>query len=175
MCLVYSIYSSLDFSCFNVIVMFVMKIDNNIPLPQGNREKFPFNNMEVGDSFIASNDPSEFSEVIQVIKERNKAGDVRLFFWHIVDEPIESMRVWRVSLDEYFERCAPNDKKLIDSLFDMIKARGGETTHSNLIRSELLKREGSSSERMRAIEKYKFLFTFTKSKKSGGGRVIKIA
>jgi len=152
-----------------------MKINNNIPLPQGNREKFPFNNMEVGDSFIASNDPSEFSEVIQVIKERNKAGDGRLFFWHIVDEPIESMRVWRVSLDEYFERCAPNDKKLIDCLFDIIKTHGGETAHSNLIRSELSEREGSLGERIRAIEKYKFLFTMTRRNKPGGGYTIKIA
>ena len=155
--------------------MFVMKIDNNIPLPQGNREKFPFNNMEVGDSFIASNDPSEFSEVIQVIKERNEAGDGRLFFWHIVDEPIESMRVWRVSLDEYFERCAPNDKKLIDCLFDIIKTHGGETTHSNLIRSELSEREGSLGDRQNAIEKYKFLFTMTRRNKPGGGYTIKIA
>ena len=55
-----------------------MVIEKNIPLPTEAKEsasRFPFDDMEIGDSFIASRDPLAFIEIVEEMEKRNEAGD----------------------------------------------------------------------------------------------------
>ena len=76
-----------------------MKIEKDIPIPHsrltGNRKKYPFENMEIGDSF--------FVQVVNIFEKRKRASSIiacarrelpKKFISRQVDGGV---RIWRIS------------------------------------------------------------------------------
>lgn len=149
----------------------MFKIEKNIPLPTTTQdaEKYPFNQMEIGESFIASTQLSSFSDIADVVKERNKAGDGRLFYWVATRDEIlgdcNMLRIWRISPEAYLD-MHPEEAKILR----YIQGRIGD---GNLSRTEITYSDlgavdsGSKAERFHVLEKYAFLFNVSRGATGG--------
>jgi hypothetical protein len=76
----------------------MFKIEKNIPLPTKTQdaEKYPFNQMEIGDSFVASRAIANFSRIIEDVKHRNDSGDNRFFMSYGTSGlQGDELRIWR--------------------------------------------------------------------------------
>jgi hypothetical protein len=147
-----------------------MLLEKNIPLPNCNLNyQFPFDQMEIGDSFVASKDRDEFPEIVDQLIKRNNAGDDLLLYWHCQFKGDPHMRVWRVSVDDYLNLCEEEDKALLIVLFAIIEDLGGGCTHTQLMTHKQNEHPGSRNDRKRIFERFKFLFNATKQKTTGGG------
>ena len=148
-----------------------MVIEKNIPLPTEAKEgesRFPFDDMEIGDSFIASTDFDEFRGIIQNVEMRNEDGSGRLFYWIADTDEWDSklLRIWRVSFADYIDRVAPDDGPVIECILGMVNDCG-PLSHSQITQTNLANGAGSKAERTRILRKYAFLFKTSKGKTNG--------
>ena len=147
-----------------------MLIEKNIPLPTEAKEsesRFPFDDMEIGDSFVACSDAHMFDEIKWKVDFRNEAGDGRLFYCaDTVDEwGSEILRVWRVSFADYIDKKAPDDAPVIECMLNLLN--NGPMSHSALTRTNLAITHGSLADRLRILKKYAFLFKASRGETSG--------
>jgi len=153
----------------------MFNIDKNIPLPTKTQdaEEYPFNQMEIGDSFVACADiANEHVKVLEHIMDkvdaRNEAGDGRLFLWAATrdnESGRDMLRVWRVSFADYIDMVRPCDAPVIECIFDMLK--DGPLSRSQITKMNLLNQPGSVREREDILRRYAFLFKTSKGKTNG--------
>ena len=159
----------------------MFNIDKNIPLPTETQdaEKYPFDQMEIGDSFVASANIAhehvkELEDIMSKVDKRNEAGDGRFFIYCGVNDDQTGrsiMRVWRVSFADYIDRMAPDDAPVIECMLNLLK--NGPLSHTELTRNELAVTPGSLTDRIRILKKYAFLFK--KSMGATNGFIYEIA
>tara|TARA_R110000851_G_scaffold323618_1_gene490451 strand:- start:146 stop:607 length:462 start_codon:yes stop_codon:yes gene_type:complete len=153
----------------------MFNIEKNIPIPtenKGSASRFPFDDMEIGDSFVAATDPKLFGDIVQEMEERNKAGDGRLFVSLESSDMMASMlRIWRVSPRKYLD-LNPNDKLIIDWLVNIVEEEP-LISRTALLYRDLRNGPGSKAARYKILDKYAFLFKITDA--STGGKNYTIA
>jgi len=148
----------------------MFNIDKNIPLPTETQdaEKYPFDHMEIGDSFVASTDFKSFDDIIESVKERNEDGDRRFFYWVATrdhESGLNMLRVWRIAFAYYINHQAPDDAPVIECMLSLLK--NGPMSHTKLTTFNLSITVGSLADRKRILSKYAFLFK-TKTGATGG-------
>ncbi len=148
----------------------MFNIEKNITLPTEAKEsesRFPFDDMEIGDSFVASNEPLAFIEIVEEMEKRNEAGDGRLFIsWATMRDPVLStLRIWRVSFADYIDKKAPDDAPVIECMLNLLN--NGPMSYSALTRTNLAITHGSLADRLRILKKYAFLFKTSRGETSG--------
>lgn len=139
----------------------MFKIEKNIPIQTETQEsasRFPFNDMEIGDSFIAETDPKLFGDIQKLMQERNEAGDGRLFVsWASMQIPFDSMlRIWRISPRQYLDRN-PIEAGILWYIQSTIN--DGNTSTTVITQGKLGEAgTGSKAQRIHILKKYAFLF-----------------
>tara|TARA_R110002012_G_scaffold155160_1_gene316024 strand:- start:226 stop:696 length:471 start_codon:yes stop_codon:yes gene_type:complete len=147
----------------------MFKIEKNILMPTRTQdaEKYPFNQMEVGDSFIASTEIKSFSGIADDVKKRNEAGDGRLFHCISRNDGISHiMRVWRISPRDYLDMNPCENKNLL--FIQRLIYELGPQTHTKITHLKLGEYgSGSKADRKRILKKYAYLFKKTTGNKGG--------
>jgi len=145
----------------------MFKIDKNIPLPiePQDAEKYPFKQMEIGDSFIATQDPKEWDLVVEEVIERNNVSDNLFLKWGFTDH---DLRVWRVSVEDHLIDHPRESEALQFMLKYLSENYGKDITRSHLTQRKLnTPQSGSRSKREKVLVKYAFYFKISSTRNGG--------